>query len=365
MATVSVIKLKVRRGTESERRQIILDQGEIGYTTDSKRLYVGDAFATGGFPTGIKFWNINNISTPSDTTFVYAATGDFVYDQSRTLYYILTGGDYDNINSYRPLAQTVLNNTNVSSATGLVITGNLSASGSLSASAININANNITSATTITQAGTGFSFRVNDAVSDTTPFIIANNGHVIIGGTAAPPSPLLTIYGDVSAGINPSTGFGGSFINGNNAFLAANRSDISTTLTSFFGTSILLKANSTYELEYNLYTQNKASQTYTYKLSANRTMTNVVAALIQDTSGTGSADINTYATTGASDGPIINFAPTNAITNTSTAVYGQVRALVQTGVDNATILLALSTSNALGATPLQGSYRKVTQFSGS
>ena len=48
MADVSIVKLKVRRGTNEQRRQIILDQGEIGYTLDTRRLYVGDGASVGG-----------------------------------------------------------------------------------------------------------------------------------------------------------------------------------------------------------------------------------------------------------------------------------------------------------------------------
>ena len=48
MADVSIVKLKVRRGTNEQRRSIILDQGEIGYTLDTRRLYVGDGASVGG-----------------------------------------------------------------------------------------------------------------------------------------------------------------------------------------------------------------------------------------------------------------------------------------------------------------------------
>ena len=34
MATVSIAKIKIRRGTDYERKLIILDNGELGYVTD-------------------------------------------------------------------------------------------------------------------------------------------------------------------------------------------------------------------------------------------------------------------------------------------------------------------------------------------
>ena len=55
MATVSVIKLKVRRGTDFDGKQITLDVGEIGYVQDtsSRRLFVGDGSTRGGNPAGV------------------------------------------------------------------------------------------------------------------------------------------------------------------------------------------------------------------------------------------------------------------------------------------------------------------------
>jgi uncharacterized protein YheU (UPF0270 family) len=38
----TLLKLLVRRGTNYDRQQITLETGELGYTTDTKRLYVGD-----------------------------------------------------------------------------------------------------------------------------------------------------------------------------------------------------------------------------------------------------------------------------------------------------------------------------------
>ena len=109
MANVNVVKLKVRRGTDAQRKLITLDQGEIGYTIDSKRLFVGDGIMPGGISAGVKFYNATDITT--DTTLATAITGDVVYDQSQTLYYILTGGSYNVRASYKPLAQITLTQT--------------------------------------------------------------------------------------------------------------------------------------------------------------------------------------------------------------------------------------------------------------
>ena len=42
------MSLRIRRGTNAERLQTALDLGEIAYTTDTKKLYVGDGVTLGG-----------------------------------------------------------------------------------------------------------------------------------------------------------------------------------------------------------------------------------------------------------------------------------------------------------------------------
>jgi Chaperone of endosialidase/Major tropism determinant N-terminal domain len=44
----TVIKLIIRRGTNSDRQNIILSSGELGYTLDTKRVFVGDGVTQGG-----------------------------------------------------------------------------------------------------------------------------------------------------------------------------------------------------------------------------------------------------------------------------------------------------------------------------
>jgi hypothetical protein len=106
MANVSVIKLKVRRGTDVQRQLVTLDQGEIGYTTDSKRLFVGDGSTAGGNSAGIKFYTgVISSATAGDCNISTAQVGDIVFDSACNLYYILSGGSYNNYASYRPVQQ--------------------------------------------------------------------------------------------------------------------------------------------------------------------------------------------------------------------------------------------------------------------
>jgi hypothetical protein len=106
MATISVVKLKVRRGPDRQRRLVILDNGELGYTTDpsANRLFVGDGVTKGGVSTTMKFF-YGSITTPS--SLVYTQIGDLVYNTDDTRLYILTGinsedfPDYSNRQAYQ------------------------------------------------------------------------------------------------------------------------------------------------------------------------------------------------------------------------------------------------------------------------
>jgi len=107
MATVSVIKLKVRRGTDFDRKQITLDVGEIGYVQDSssRRLFVGDGSTRGGNPAGIKLYTGDFINDPTNLT--TSQVGDIVFNPFTNRLYALTGvdtlnfPDFDNQNAYQ------------------------------------------------------------------------------------------------------------------------------------------------------------------------------------------------------------------------------------------------------------------------
>ena len=99
MATVSVVKVKVRRGSDTDRKQITLDVGEIGYVTDpaSRRLFVGDGSTRGGNPAGIKFYTGNLIDPINLLT---TQIGDIVYSTTDNKLYSLTGVDVNNFPDY-------------------------------------------------------------------------------------------------------------------------------------------------------------------------------------------------------------------------------------------------------------------------
>jgi len=90
MASVSIVKIKIRRGTNEERKRVTLDNGELGYVTDLdyKRLYIGDGVTQGGFPLGLKLFYPAQAS--SLATYAKAELNDLIYDNSTTKMYTVS-----------------------------------------------------------------------------------------------------------------------------------------------------------------------------------------------------------------------------------------------------------------------------------
>jgi len=92
MANITIVKLKVRRGSDAQRQEIVLDQGEVGYTLDSKRLFVGDGATYGGAVAGSK--NVGPFAAdaslgPAVSESPHLQVGDIGYAKNKL--YILSG----------------------------------------------------------------------------------------------------------------------------------------------------------------------------------------------------------------------------------------------------------------------------------
>lgn len=87
----TITKLIFRRGQFNTGKTIVLTQAEPGYTTDTKRLYVGDGTSNLGVPAGPRnFGFINFSSINFAQTFSGSEIGDFVYDDYSNRLYFLT-----------------------------------------------------------------------------------------------------------------------------------------------------------------------------------------------------------------------------------------------------------------------------------
>lgn len=96
MPTVKISKLKVRRGSDIQRKSVVFDQGELIYTVDNKRLFVGSGTLNGESVVGSKIHppisNYYSLST------INAEIGDLINVNNK--YYQLTAFDYNDINSW-------------------------------------------------------------------------------------------------------------------------------------------------------------------------------------------------------------------------------------------------------------------------
>lgn len=104
MPDINIVKLKIRRGTDLQRKQVVLEQGELGYTTDTKRVFVGDGVGLGGNPVG----SVVHRPLSNAGARIYlnnAVPGDIVYE--RSLLYQLTGTDYTKLSSWSNISPAV------------------------------------------------------------------------------------------------------------------------------------------------------------------------------------------------------------------------------------------------------------------
>lgn len=104
MPDITIIKLKIRRGTDNQRKTIVLEQGELGYSTDTRRVFVGDGITVGGVPVS----NVNHspISSPSALTAQRnAVVNDFVF--AGTYLYQLTASDYSSLSSWSRISNNL------------------------------------------------------------------------------------------------------------------------------------------------------------------------------------------------------------------------------------------------------------------
>jgi microcystin-dependent protein len=125
----TLLKLLVRRGLDSDRKAITLSEGELGFSTDTKRLFIGDSVTSGGILIGNKFKG----SATSVTSFAPAEIGDLAYDSDNFKLYRLksntgtSASDWEEIGGvYTAGDSTISVNTNNNISVGVISAGNIS-----------------------------------------------------------------------------------------------------------------------------------------------------------------------------------------------------------------------------------------------
>ena len=80
-------KIKVRRGTDSQRKLVTFEEGELVYSIDKQRLYIGNSEEKGGILVSNRNYVKNSVGEPPVAP-IEAAHGDIVYDKSNSRTYI-------------------------------------------------------------------------------------------------------------------------------------------------------------------------------------------------------------------------------------------------------------------------------------
>ena len=84
-------KVKLRRGTDLQRKSMIFEEGEIIYATDTKRTFIGDGITKGGIQISNRNYVVNQYGIPSNGMY-----GDIIHVQPTKKTYII-GHDLDGV----------------------------------------------------------------------------------------------------------------------------------------------------------------------------------------------------------------------------------------------------------------------------
>jgi hypothetical protein len=97
----TVVKVLIRRGLESERTFTTFTEGELGYSIDTQRLFIGDGITAGGVVAGNKFLGI----TPNKDVFTSVAqVGDTVFQSANNTLYGYNGlGELEGWQNIHPI----------------------------------------------------------------------------------------------------------------------------------------------------------------------------------------------------------------------------------------------------------------------
>jgi Major tropism determinant N-terminal domain len=83
-----IVKFKLRRGTNEQRKTVVFEEGELIYTTDTKKVYVGDGRLSGGNLINNAVYNLSGM--PASPT-----ANDLVYRGDQKLLYIANSDPYE------------------------------------------------------------------------------------------------------------------------------------------------------------------------------------------------------------------------------------------------------------------------------
>lgn len=101
----TLIKLIARQGTDTERKNTLLNSGEFGFTTDTERLFIGNGADNGGVLVGNKFKG----SGPDITIFSPSEIGDTAYNTDTLILYRLKENDGTSLSDWEAIGGKGMN----------------------------------------------------------------------------------------------------------------------------------------------------------------------------------------------------------------------------------------------------------------
>ena len=143
MAEVKKARLFLRRGTDTDRQDTVLCQGELGYSTDAFRVFVGDGSKSGGNPVGMMAFVSAGKNFQTDLTEASASglalSGDIAVFPSSN--WTNAGGGTSSIDSSHATTVMLLTGSNPATASHWVNINNNIPFGNISLSADDISGN--------------------------------------------------------------------------------------------------------------------------------------------------------------------------------------------------------------------------------
>lgn len=135
-----IAKILIRNGTNADRLNVVLSQAELGFTTDTTRLYIGDGTTIGGLVTSNKNWGL--VANVGDLANLQAEVNDFAFYNSKT--YTLTASPATSLGNWAIVAgQANGTVTTVSVGDYLNINGNPSVKSFTSTGSITLEINSL------------------------------------------------------------------------------------------------------------------------------------------------------------------------------------------------------------------------------
>jgi len=151
------MSLRIRRGTDAQRQTTLLDQGELAYTTDTQKLFIGDGASSGG---------VNVLSSAAGTGLIFDhVTQTLKVSGSNTIVEADAApslGGTLNLNSHN-----IIGTGNITISGNIGATGNIGTNGSLYSSGLTISGNSslaLSSSNVSTLNVTGITTGVNGGI---------------------------------------------------------------------------------------------------------------------------------------------------------------------------------------------------------